>query len=314
MKTVNKLSSLAFVCSLILAAPSGGAAHLEAGEASKVDMLIEEAMELGYSQGDIAGATRRLEEATSIDPANGQAQIRLARALLTIGAFEEGSSVAERALQLAPEKGGAYFAMVQALLLTGETMAARTLALETLVRDDIEFGRGDRGGLTLTLVSILMHNGEFQEAADLLVGDRPGLASLPEQELPRKVDEIGGGWHAVVAYAHILRELGEGGPADRLLARFGPLDEDYLRERDGAPPSAMDLWNLAATGAGRIPDDLALDYLERASAGGFVMGWRYNFEQHPTLWPLRHHPRFRALIDDLEEEMSRQRDEFSKTR
>jgi len=50
-----------------------------------------------------------------------------------------------------------------------------------------------------------------------------------------------------------------------------------------------------------------LEYLEAAVDGGFLMSWRYNFEQHPTLWPVREQPRFKELIQRLDREMDRQR-------
>jgi len=67
-----------------------------------------------------------------------------------------------------------------------------------------------------------------------------------------------------------------------------------------------DHWAMAVTAAGQGDDSVALLHLEKAAAG-FLLDWRYHFIDHPALWSLRDHPRYKALIASIEAKMAEQR-------
>jgi tetratricopeptide (TPR) repeat protein len=301
---ITKFRNFAFAA-VILAACWAHATPALANE--EVELLLESALEHGYGTGNIAEASGLLLKAARLAPDRSDVQVSLSKALLTLGDATAAARAATRALELAPESAGAFFVKARSSLLNGDIDAALQFAKSPLEQPGIVLGPGDRGGLSLTVAGLLMRAGRFDEAEKFLLHQRPGLASLADEPLPGSVEEMGGGWHAISTLAHIYREQGRTERADRLLARLSPYDEDWVKKQNEGELDAISLWNLAATGAGRIPDEQALDYLEQAVDGGFVMLWRYNFEQHPTLWPLRSHPRFRALIARLESEMQRQR-------
>ena len=279
----------------------------------ETEALVEKAMEHGYVDGDIGSASSLLIQAVRLSPDDGELYATLAKSLLTLGQVAGGHQAANKALALAPNFGGSHFAKTQAFLLDGDISLARKTVEDALAREDIQFGPGDRGGLSLTLVGILMRAGDFAAAEKFLLEQRPALAGLADQVLPETVEEIGGGWHAIVTLAHIYRERGLSDKADALLNRFRPYNEEWVRAQNNGEIDAISSWNLAATGAGRIPDLEVLDYLEAAINGGFLFSWRYNFQQHPTLWPLRDHPDFKALIKRLAMEMAVQNVRFAES-
>jgi tetratricopeptide (TPR) repeat protein len=273
----------------------------------EVELLLESAFGHGYGTGNIAEASDLLLKATLLAPARSDVQVSLAKALVTLGDSVAAMKSADKALELAPESAGAFFVKSQLSIFHGDEEAALQTAQMALQQPGIVLGPGDAGGLSLTVAGLLMRAGKFDAAEKFLLNQRPELASLADEPLPGSVEEIGGGWHAISTLAHVYREQGRSERADRLLARLSPYDEAWVKKQNDGELDAISLWNLAATGAGRIHDDRTLDYLERSVDGGFVMLWRYNIEQHPTLWPLRHHPRFKALLVRLEVEMQRQR-------
>lgn len=279
-------------------------------ELSSPGELLDAALTLGYSEGDVAGSIAHMEAALRQAPEDAEIRAHLARAMVTIGDVAGAHQHADQAIDLAGNSGNALFAKSQAVLLSGDQDAALDLALDTIGRDDIEYGPGTRGGLTLSAVALLMKRGDYLAAEQVLLKDDPALAELADQELPGSVDEIGGSWHRIQALAAIYVSTGRVSEGQRLSLRLAPITEDFLRSQSDARLNGPSLWNLAATGAGRIADDDAIEYLERAVEEGFVLGWRYNYAQHPTLWFLRDNPRFEALLDRLEREMTRQREQI----
>jgi tetratricopeptide (TPR) repeat protein len=307
----TKSRNFAFAA-VILAACWAQATPAHANE--EVELLLESAFEHGYGTGNIAEAANLLFKAAQLAPERSDVQVSLSKALLTLGNVTAATRAANRALELAPESAGAFFVKARSSLLNGDQDAALEFAKKPLEQPGIVLGPGDRGGLSLTVAGLLMRAGRFDEAEKFLLHQRPGLAILADEPLPGSVDEMGGGWHAISTLAHIYREQGRSERADRLLARLSPYDEAWVKKQNDGELDAISLWNLAATGAGRIHDERAWDYLERSVEGGFVMLWRYNIEQHPTLWPLRHHHRFKALLVRLEVEMQRQRAAMERTK
>ena len=112
-----------------------------------VQALFDQALECGYSAGDIAGAARKLQEAARIAPEDGRVRLYLARA------YRSGASTAYIARKLSPGAvtllrvlvhGGWCLAKAAALLVLslgkGRASAARALALAS-------FGAGRIGGL-----------------------------------------------------------------------------------------------------------------------------------------------------------------------
>ena len=277
-----------------------------AAEAHPENML-DAALTLGYTQGNIAETIDALQAAARQFPADAGIRSYLSRAMVTIGDVDGAHTQADLAIEMAPDSASALFAKSQALLLSGQHDAALDLALAAIHRRDVEHGPGTRSALTLSAVAMLLESDDAGAAEQLLISQNPGLAGLAQRELPASVDEIGAPWHWVQALAAVYIAGGRAADGHRLSARLAPLSEDFFRSQGGGELSSASLWNLAATGAGRIADTDAIDYLERAVDAGFVLGWRYNYAQHPTLWPLRTNPQFVALLDRLESTMSHQR-------
>lgn len=296
----------------LLAALFVSAALAAAAEEPSRD-AVDAALAPGYGQGDVAAAVRRLESA--LDRGNDEAEVRawLARGWVTLGDAARAMDEAARAIGLNPLSGNAVFASSQALLLSGDRAAALELALDAIGRDDIDHGPGTRGALLLSAMSMLMARGDYRRAEALLASVNPRIAGLAGEAPPDSVERIGGPWHAIQALAAICRATGRPAEADRLAARLAPLTEEFFRSQDGGELAATSLWNLAATGAGRIPDDVAVRYLERAVDAGFVFDWRYNYAQHPALWPLRGNPAFTALLERLDAGMRRQHEEIGRS-
>jgi tetratricopeptide (TPR) repeat protein len=277
---------------------------------AQVATLIEEARRAGDAQGDIATCVCKLQQAAAMKPADGDVQIELATALWTLGDMDAARQAVDRALQSNPHSGRAHFVMAQVQLLEGDRDAARSTVLQAL-EDDVLETPDQRIALSLTLVSILMRAGAFAEAARFLEKQRPELGLLDELPGPRNVedsmDSSDPGWQVVGAYAHVLAELGQRERAQTLLRRLAPINESSLRRLRGGGLSALDHWTLAAAGAGRIPDDMALVHLEQAFDAGLLLTWRYRFGQHPCLWPLWKTRDFGNLLQRMDAEMARQR-------
>jgi len=133
------------------------------------------------------------------------------------------------AINLAGNSGNALFANTQALLFSGDKDAALDLALDTIGRDDIEYGSGTRGGLALSAVAMLMKRGDYLAAEQVLLKDIPELAGPVSKELPESAEAIGGSWHRIQALAAIYVSTGRVSEGQRLSLRLALITEDVLR-------------------------------------------------------------------------------------
>ena len=106
---------------------------------------------------------------------------------------------------------------------------------------------------------------------------------------------------AAVDMAHAFRESGDAGRALALLDRAD--DFNARQNRLGFRGSWIEDVRTAAI---RGQQESALDALEAAVSEGWRNLWWFYLYHDPTLAPLRDHPRFLAIVDQLESERARQ--------
>lgn len=251
---------------------------------------------------ELSDAFWKAERAAAESPSDPESHIARSDVFLALGLFERALASADRALALDPASATAVFAKVEALYLLGETASARTLAIETLENDEADFRRGARGALVGILVSHELRHGRLGEAERLLRRYYPSLADVMSADPAKSFESLAAPLHPIQYLAIICEATGREDDAAALRSHIAFLNEDYLASRSGGALTAIDAWMLASIGYKRLSDEDAIAYLERAWDGGFKIGWRYNYAQHATLWPYRDHPRYKALIERIENE------------
>ena len=126
----------------------------------------------------------------------------------------------------------------------------------------------------------------------------------------------GGNVIVVQMLANLCRLTGKGDDTNELVGHLAIVSPDnvhlayenavqvYDGPREELRPD--DHWILAVAGLERDELEITLDHLEEA-AKGFLLDWRFHFVDHPALWSLRDHPRYKALIASIEAKMAEQR-------
>jgi tetratricopeptide (TPR) repeat protein len=242
-------------------------------------------------------------QSASERPEDVQAYIDQGKAYLALGHADLALEQADRALELNPQAAIANFVKVQAYLLADKEDEAIDLAVKTLADSSNEFKQGARGGLVGTLVGLELHRDDLDAAERILFEYQPSLPNIINTEPASNFETIQAPPHFIQDLAIIYHASGRQSQAAGLRQHIAFLDEGFLKA-PGEELGAIDHYLLASVGFGVLEDDQVMDHLEAAWDGGFKMGWRYNYQQHPTLWPYRNHPRYRALIARIESEVS----------
>jgi tetratricopeptide (TPR) repeat protein len=276
----------------------------------------------GQVLGNVADAIRYLEVTERMDPADPDAGIYLSRAYSAVDDGEKTQYWSSRAVDLSPKYGRAILSKVEQLRLAGRSDEAFALAQETLAATDI----GYRG---LKMGRVAMENGmvrsffereDFAGAEEFLLSRYPELPQLLDGAPAQDLDDlapVGHNFLAVLELAYIYRQTGRGDDADRLMKNLDFITADninFVYEDEATPfegPRLQlrgdDHWGLAVVAVGREQTDAALTHLETAAEFGYLMNWRFRFLDHPALWSLRDHPRYKALIASIEANMAEQR-------
>ena len=273
----------------------------------------------GFGLGDVADSVQRLRQAMELDPNDAAIFTLLALAYTSIGDSDSAADMATRAIEIAGNAGFVVHTKVRQLINAGQYDSALQLAYRT-VQDSVALFRwGSKVNLEADIVGIHMMRGEFAEAEQFLLKQYPELPGLTESRPAQNLEDLspaGGNVIVVQILANLYSLTGKSDAADVLVGHLTIVSpdnvhlvyENAVQLVDGPSEQLRsdDHWILAVAGLERDELEITLDHLEEA-AKGFLLDWRFNFIDHPALWSLRDHPRYRKLVAGIEAKMAEQR-------
>ncbi len=267
---------------------------------------------LADNQGDVAAGLPLILKAETLDRRDPDLANSITFAYLALGDGEEAERWADRTMKIGPDTGTAAVTKIRQLIFAGREDAALDLGRSTLAREDILHRRFSKSILVSSLAGIFMRRGDWKAAEEIVLSAYPRITEFPNN--PTASDfEVRDGTEFSIMMNRVLAEIyAQSGQAEKaaiLNAHMDFVSAEKMLEGERQALVPRDYWFLAAIKAGRGQLEGALDDLE-AAAAGFRLNWQYYFKDHPALWPLHDHPRYKALLASLEAEMANQRAVF----
>jgi len=163
--------------------------------------------------------------------------------------------------------------------------------------------RGSQFLMGYLAVHHLLKKGQADKASDFIRKYYPQLVKVLNAPPPEKLNDLR---YAEPLFATIEQAAGNTENFNKLSQRLALFNATSLL---GNKPrlSGNSYLILAASGSGRIPDDEVITFLEKAIDSGQLMSWKQRILFNPVFLPLADHPRFKALIEKIQAEVSRQR-------
>ena len=267
---------------------------------------------MSFYRGDVAAALPNFLKAEALDRRDPDAPSSLAYAYLSLGDGEKAERWADRALEIGPDTGVAAEAKVLQFIFAGREDEALAFGRSTLAREGILYRRFSKSTLAGSLAGIYMRRGDWEAAEEIVLLAFPRLTELldrPTLSEFEPFDELEVSTASTRVLAEIYAQAGQAKKAAILNAHLNFITAEKFLEDERQALVPINYWFLATVKAGRGDIEDALDDLEEA-AKGLRKGWLYFYKDHPGLWPLHDHPRYKALLANLEVEMAEQRTAF----
>jgi len=255
------------------------------------------------SMGDIAGAIPLMEQVAENDKTDPDGSIYLAMAYNSL----DDNATAEKwiidALSKEPNSGQAKFIKSLILYDNGHEEQAYKEIETVLNNKEVFHRRGSQFLMGYLAVHHLLKKGQADKASDFIRKYYPQLVKVLNAPPPEKLNDLR---YAEPLFATIEQAAGNTENFNKLSQRLALFNATSLL---GNKPrlSGNSYLILAASGSGRIPDDEVITFLEKAIDSGQLMSWKQRILFNPVFLPLADHPRFKALIEKIQAEVSRQR-------
>ena len=265
-------------------------------------------------RGDMAGGIRDWMVVTHENTFSHERTNMLAIAFYSIGDTRQGDFWLEKALQEAP--GRTFTRAVQAYraVIDGDIARGREIALDAVIHPD-QFTRWWGGTIALRLaVEALIEQGEAARAVDLMLELAPEWARYmaqpdigPEEFSPAPF-EVKSSYSSYPAlyFPDFIRALSASGQDVAAQNMLGHLEAilEWRRERG----LLVEEVHAAEASALRNNRQAALDALEKAERDGTIYNfWQLRLLHNGIFSQLRDQPRYKALVNRVSTEMSRQR-------
>jgi len=283
-----------------------------------------------WTFGQFDESIREYSKAIEVDPSSPLPYGGIGQVRATVGGrLDEAAPYFEKAMQLdasAPDPVGSlgrvYLDLVDDAKLDRLLRdAARRGIVDTVPEAYLHRYRGERQAAVAIARKQLQVFARNAEALRLLRDDElashdpAGARAIYERAVPELlrgetpvIDGINGG--SVIDLAAVLYATGERERADRLMAQWETLIAQLKVPRQGPwGYGVMDVQAMAMRGQPRE----ALAALRDAERSGWRGPyWRYYRDFDPALASIRDDPEFKAIFEDIERDMARQRAELAK--
>jgi TolB-like protein len=278
------------------------------------------ALATGYgSKGMDAKARHAFLRALELDPNNVGAMVNLSFSESLFGRLDESLYWARRAFALSGKRGNDYYHVSIPLLLLRADDVHRKLLLDgerrhpdfarlqiMLALLDVWEGRPqDAERRTVELTARHPNNEEvkFHRADIAFLADSSDLEPALQLLLPQSAENsIKIAESARLRYAYVVGKRGDAARAATLIGEAERVARTKMDAGNGMPALRVE---LAAAAAMRKDFDAALQWLERAVAGG--QRDYASLELDPTFAPLRGDQRFRGLMERMRQDVDAQR-------
>jgi len=260
----------------------------------------------GYSYGDLVKAVEQFKKGIRIDSGDPDNMIHLARSYFSLGDAETALAYAEKAIQISPHSGDALMSKIVALVALNDTQSALSL-IELTANDPDVFHREKRYSkryLEHFGVYLYLQDNNFAAAKTLIEKVSPGTSELTYAPLPTTINEVGE-VNAIELLATIYRAEGDTESADKLAARLAFIENKPVEAVLNFIKVFDDL-KRSRVSAAMQKNLQAIDYITSAIDSGYILNWRSELIYNPVYSDLQQEPRFKALIQRLETEMTRQ--------
>jgi TolB-like protein len=265
--------------------------------------------------GDLANGILAFEESLKIDPDDHEVIILVGLLCYSIGEIESAEAFIDKGRQLAPENTMVNAARAYGLALRGDLTAAKQISLDALA-EHRQFERWFGGYITLRFaVDELIDRGEPMQAVEMILQAEPKWVAFRDQgpsdalHLSTNPGRYGVGPFLIdyfADFARALRAAGDETGAGNVLAHM-QTNLNWRHEHSLLDFESRDAELFALQG--RLDD--AMDALERAEKNGSMyLLWQYRLIHNRIFDEIRDHPRFEALVERVEAEMQRQRNEY----
>lgn len=230
-----------------------------------------------------------LQKAIDLDPGNPDHARWQGMIFADLGDFDSASYWIDRAIRISPERVNARWGDVFLQKQIGD----RTKVLDSVNQILTMAPQNEWAKIVLAQHDVL--EGEIQSALERA---RSAVPDLMDNDDPQ-VTSLNYGF--AIDLAFILINAGERATAELLLQRSLDVIETEPRlGYDGFKIRDVEAYALLAD------EERALVALRTAVNGGWRYGWRYDLRGNPHLERIREYPRFQAIVDELEREMSEQ--------
>lgn len=248
------------------------------------------------NMGNIVDAVKIIKKSSKLDPIDPDNPRELSMHYLSLGDEIKSLEYVEKAIAMNANRADLINQKINVLIYAGKTDKVLTLAKDTLDNPETVYRyNASRGLLLSTAIYLLIKTNKLVEAEALI-----------NQHLPEKADESGNPY-GIPLLTTVYKLQGKLKKAQKIADRVKFRDEHYYI-KDQVRLSGIEYLILARENSLlENNEEKTITYLEAAIDNGYLRNWRSMILHVPFFISLHQHPRFIALIERLEAEMTRQR-------
>jgi len=237
--------------------------------------------------------------------------INLAMAYESIGMPNKGLDIIIQAENTSPNSGPMKITKVHLLHLKKQINESLSLATKVLENKENNYlmPRRSQSWLRHSILGIYLETGQLTKAELLILKLYPNVIELIDKKVIKNQLELGVPIHTLGALIHIYRATERGNKANSLAIHLKGFDAESLFEKKNGELLGFQHWMLASIWVvdPRRHSEV-IDELEKSYKKGFLDGWRFNYAHHPVYWPLHNNRKFQKLINNIEKDMTKQRE------
>lgn len=239
-------------------------------------------------------------------PNDHDATLLLSKSLEAIGASKQALLLAQKALNLSPDSGGAVVAKIHALHRIGKRQKALELAVEAFENKQLKykFPRRLKSWLRHNILAMYLADNRLEEVEQLILKQFPKVNDLANRPKVKNSLKLGVPIHTLAPLIYVYRQTGRTALAQKLEKHLTDFTAEGFFEKsfnELSPPQQWmlgSIWVVNSNTSPKVPKALSAAY-----NGGFWQGWRFNYPFHPVYWPLADNKDFKFLLSTIEADM-----------